>query len=76
MIANELTWTKKQITEALTASRIAGIAAVNLTIQFVLRNGLDRGVLIQHNGAIKRFNSDVATWNYVDKIKREVGYAS
>lgn len=76
MIGHELTWTKKQITEALSAGRIAGIAAVNLTIQFVLRNGLDRGVLIQHNGAVKRFNTDSATWNYVDQIKREVGHAN
>lgn len=76
MMGRELTWTKKQITDALLAGRIAGIAAVNLTIQFAMQNGLDRGVLIQHNGAIKRFNNDSATWRYVDQIKREVGHAS
>lgn len=66
--ASELQWTRAQLVRACARGEVAGIAAVNLTVQFVLRDGLSRGCVVRSDGGIQRFESDRGTWAYVEQI--------
>ena len=48
---------------------MAGIAAVGLTVQFVLKPGDCRGIVVQYDGSIKWFRSDSAAWQFVADLK-------
>lgn len=64
----ELLWTRAQLVRACAQGKVAGVAAVNLTVQFVLRDGLSRGCVVRSDGGIQRFESDRGTWAYVEQI--------
>lgn len=66
--ASELLWTRAQLVRACAQGKVAGVAAVNLTVQFVLRDGLRRGCVVRSDGGIHRFESDRGTWAYVEQI--------
>lgn len=65
----EILWPEKDLAAAWARGEVAGIAAVNLTVQFVMRNGVDRGYLTRQDGAIKRFNTDEQAWRNVESLK-------
>lgn len=65
---SELLWTRAQLVRACAQGKVAGVAAVNLTVQFVLRDGLSRGCVVRSDGGILRFDSDRGTWAYVEQI--------
>lgn len=65
---SELQWTRAQLVRACARGEVAGIAAVNLTVQFVLQDGLNRGYVIRSDGGVQRFESDQRAWAYVDQI--------
>lgn len=66
--ASELLWTRAQLVRACAQGKVAGVAAVNLTVQFVLHDGLSRGCVIRSDGGIQRFESDRGAWAYVEQI--------
>lgn len=66
--ASEFHWTRAQLVRACANGDVAGIAAVNLTVQFVLQDGLNRGYVIRNDGGVQRFESDQRAWAFVDQI--------
>ena len=65
----QLSWTRSELLRAIKENKVAGIAAVGLTVQFVLKPGDCRGIVVQYDGSIKRFRSDSAAWQFVADLK-------
>lgn len=65
---SDLRWTRSQLVKACAHGDVAGIAAVGLTVQFLLRDGLSRGYLVRNDGGVQRFENDKRAWAYIEQI--------
>lgn len=66
-----LNWSRSELLYAIKENQVAGIAAVGLTVQFVLKPGDRRGVLVQNDGSIKRFRCDLSAWRFIESLKEK-----
>ena len=67
----QLNWTRSQLLHAIKKNQVAGVAAVGLTVQFVLRGGDCRGVVVQYDGSVKRFKCDSSAWRFIEDLKEK-----
>lgn len=69
--STEVAWTRAELLKAWKSNEVAGMAAVGFTVQFILKSGSVRGIVVQRNGCIKRFRSDAMAWAFIDNLKEE-----
>lgn len=72
----DLRWTRSQLVKACLHGEVAGIAAVGLTVQFLLRDGISRGYLVRNDGGIQRFENDKRAWAYIEQIHARAKHAA
>lgn len=69
--STEVAWTRAELLKAWKNNEVAGMAAVGLTVQFLLKSGDTRGVVVHRNGCIKRFRSDASAWAFINNLKED-----
>lgn len=73
---SDLRWTRSQLVKACAHGDVAGIAAVGLTVQFLLRDGLSRGYLVRNDGGVQRFGNEQRAWAYIEQIRARVEHST
>ncbi len=64
-----LHWTLPQLKRAYKKGEVVGMKPTIDHIEFLLKGGIQRGVLVEKSGTVKRFKNESVAWNKIDSIK-------